>query len=88
MCRARGGQWVITQAEAEQESEKAAVLVHPGGDGGEKIACARNTEFTEAAEHKAANGWWRTAENIHKTAIVNHVLVRECLYLAVTKHRP
>lgn len=73
MRRARGGQWIIHQAEAEQESEKGAVLVHPGGDGGEKIACARNTEFPEAAQHKAGDGCWRAAKNIHKTRIVYHV---------------
>lgn len=61
--------------------------MHPGGDGGEKIACARNTEFPEAAQHKAGGGWWRTAKNIHKTGIVYHVLVCEGMNLVVTKHR-
>lgn len=87
MCRARGGQWVIHQAEAQQKSEKGAVLVHPGGDGGEKIACARNTQFpeAEAAEQKAADGWWKTAKNIYKPGRVSQVLPCEGVHLAVTK---
>lgn len=50
--------------------------VHPEGGGGEKIACARNARFPEAAEHRVGGGWWRTAENVLKTVpVVRHVLV-------------
>lgn len=82
-CRARGGQWVIHQAEAGLKSEKGVVRVHPGGAGGEKIACAKNTRFPEAVEHKVGDGWWRTAES--QTVMVYHVLVCEGMHLAVSR---